>query len=156
MSQAEIYPISVQFGYNLAHNGDPGSCWGMKNLIFFPANGFLGGLNGMILKIIPNPAHSVTLWVGCGPSQPLSSPFPWSRDFCCRASLHPRQVWAAWSTLQCRASAEVQQILFLYLGKETGIICVSGLGFWWWHEEAIQDVWPSKCTVMHTSHLFCQ
>lgn len=152
MSQAEIYPISVQFGYNLTHNGDPGSCWGVENLIFYPTTGFLGGLNGMILKVLSNPTHSVASMSWMWPFIPPLAP----RFFCCRASLHPRQVWAAWSTLQCRASAKVQQILFLYLQKETGIICVSGLGFWWWHAEAIQDVWPSKCTVMHTSHLFSE
>lgn len=87
---------------------------------------------------------------------PLSSPLPCPRIFLLQNLPHPRQVWAAWSTLQSRPSAKVQQILILYLQKETGIICVLGLGFWWWHEEAIQDVWPSKCTAMHTSHLFSE
>lgn len=105
-------------------------------------------------------------YIWCGPSCPCYLPTPrvWLR--CRRATLHPTRVRAAfsirsparaaWSTLQCRTSAKVQQILFLYLRKEIGIICASVLGFWWWHEEAIQDVWPSKCTVMHTSHLFSE
>lgn len=103
-------------------------------------------------------------FVGLHMAQPLMSslsPHAWAASSPCsrqtRASCSTRRSRrAAWSTLQCQAGAEGQQSLFLYLRKETGIVRVSVLGFWWWHEEAIQDVWPSKCTVMHTSHLFSE